>query len=166
VTTPAPATPAPITLFYSYSHADEALRKKLESHLALLKRQGHLDDWHDRKIDAGTEWAGALDGHLAKADIILLLVSADFLASDYCYDKEMTRAIERHHAGEAVVIPVILRPCDWSTAPFAKLQGSPKDMKPVIKWKPRDDAWTDIATGIRSAVGDLRKRRAGVASPP
>ena len=157
--------PAPLKLFYSYSHKDEALRDELETHLALLKRQGHIEGWHDRKIGAGTEWAAAIDDNLAKADVVLLLISADFVASNYCYDKEMTRALERHDAGEALVIPVALRPCDWSGAPFAKLQALPKDAKAVTEWKNRDDAWTDVAAGIRRAVEDLRKRRAGAAGP-
>ena len=99
----------PIEVFISYSHKDEALREKLGTHLSLLKRQGVIDEWHDRRIGAGQEWAGAIDEHLNSAAVILLLVSADFVASDYCYDLEMTRALERHDAGDARVIPVILR---------------------------------------------------------
>jgi TIR domain len=107
----ASSTP-PIEVFISYSHKDEALREKLGTHLSLLKRHGVIDDWHDRRIGAGQEWAGAIDEHLNSAAIILLLVSADFLASDYCYDREMKRALERHDAGDARVIPVILRNVD------------------------------------------------------
>src|SRR5512135_68983 len=153
---PSPERPAvPISLFYSYSHKDEALRDELETHLTLLRRQGVVRGWHDRCIPAGTEWAGQIDQHLEAADVILLLVSADFLASDYCYDKEMKRALERHGAGAARVIPVILRPCDWQSAPFWKLQALPKDGKPVTTWTDRDEAFTDIARGIREAVASL-----------
>jgi len=153
---PSPERPAvPISLFYSYSHKDEALRDELETHLTLLRRHGVVRGWHDRRIPAGTEWAGQIDQHLEAADVILLLVSADFLASDYCYDKEMKRALERHGAGAARVIPVILRPCDWQSAPFWKLQALPKDGKPVATWKDRDEAFTDIARGIREAVASL-----------
>ncbi len=113
--------------FYSYLHKDEKLCAKLENHLAILRREGLIETWHDRKIGPGTEWAGAIDEHLNEADIILLLVSSDFLASDYCSDVEVVRAMERHKAGEACVIPVILRPCDWGHTPFAKLQALPKD---------------------------------------
>src|SRR3954471_1709733 len=114
----APERPAaPISLFYSYSHKDEALRDELETHLSLLKRQGVIAGWHDRRIEAGTEWAGAIDKNLEEAGIILLLVSADFLASPYCWDVEVRRAMERHEAGTARVIPVILRPVDWHSAP-------------------------------------------------
>src|SRR5690349_5863095 len=104
---------APVSVFYSYAHQDEALRQQLETHLSLLRRQGLISEWYDRKILPGAEWVGEIDEHLERASIILLLISADFLASDYCYDKEMTRALERHKQGEARVIPIILRPCDW-----------------------------------------------------
>jgi TIR domain len=157
---PHPVAPerTPIKLFYSYSHKDEPLLHDLVTHLALLKRQALIDGWHDRRIGAGTEWAGAIDDYLAKADVILLLVSADFLASDYCYDTEMKRALERHEAGEALVIPIALRPCDWSGAPFAKLQALPRDAKPVITWSIPDEAWTEVAKGLRRAVEELRAR--------
>ena len=147
---------APIHLFYSFSHKNEELRNQLETHLALLRRQGFIHQWHDRRIGAGQEWAEAIDVNLESAQIILLLVSADFIASDYCYDKEMARAIERHEAGEVRVIPVILRAVDWKDAPFAKLQAHPKDGEPVTAWADRDAAWLDVAQGIRKAVEALR----------
>ena len=139
----------PIRLFYSYSHKDEALRDKLEEALALLKRQGLIAGWHDRRIGAGVEWKGAIDQKLEESQVILLLVSASFIASDYCWDIEVKRAIERHDRDEARVIPVILRPCDWQGAPFGKLQALPKDGKPVTSWSNKDRAWTDVAQGIR-----------------
>jgi hypothetical protein len=157
--------PTALKLFFSYSHNDEALRKELHTHLALLKRQGLIEGWHDRMIPAGTDWAAAIDDNLEKADVIVLLVSADFLASNYCYEKEMTRAMERNDAGEALVIPVILRPCDWAAAPFAKLQGLPRNATPVTKWGDRDDAWVDVAAGIRRTVETLQQRRAGATGP-
>ena len=149
---------APIEIFISYSHKDEALRERLGTHLSLLRRQGVIDAWHDRQIGAGDEWAGAIDAHLNSAAVILLLVSADFLASDYCYDLEMNRALERHDAGDARVIPVILRSVDWRGALFAKLQALPKDGMPVTSWPDQDEAFTDIARGIRKVVEDLRPR--------
>ena len=110
-----PGTPTPpdsIEVFYSYAHEDEALIKELRKHLTILKRQGVIRDWYDREITAGTEWKGQIDQHLNAAGVILLVISADFLASDYCYDVEMTRALERHDQGEARVIPVLLRPVE------------------------------------------------------
>ncbi|WP_437962115.1 toll/interleukin-1 receptor domain-containing protein [Sorangium sp. So ce119] len=148
----------PIRLFFSYSHKDEALRDELETHLALLKREGLLQSWHDRRIAAGDEWAGQIDRNLDEADVILLLVSADFLASDYRFDTEMKRALERHDAGQARVIPVVLRKSDWHSAPFARLQALPKEARPVTLWRDRDEAWTDVALGIRRAVEALRAR--------
>ena len=122
---------APISLFYCYSHEDESLRKELDNHLALLKRQGVILAWHDRMIGAGEDWKGALDENLERAQVILLLISASFLASDYCYDVEMTLALVRHDAGTARVIPVILRSVDWKSSPFARLQSLPKNLRPV-----------------------------------
>jgi TIR domain len=142
----------PIRLFYSYSHEDESLRNELAKHLAMLKRQGVIAEWHDRRIGAGEEWKGAIDKNLDDADVILLLVSAWFLASDYCWDVEMTRALERHDRGEATVIPVILRRCDWHKAPFSKLQGLPRDCKAITSWQIWDEAFTDVALGIRQVV--------------
>jgi hypothetical protein len=155
-----------VRLFYSYSHKDERMHAKLETHLALLQRQGVIESWHDRKITAGQEWKDSIDQHLESADVVLLLVSADFLQSDYCYEKEMQRALARHDAGEARVIPIILRPVDWTGAPFAKLQALPKDGKAITRWKNRDEAWEDVAKGIRKAVEELvtsprRQQRTG-----
>ena len=135
------------------------MRDALETHLALLRREGFIASWHDRRIIAGQEWKGQIDRHLDEADIILLLVSADFLASDYCYEVEMQRALVRHKSGHACVIPVIIRSVDWSGAPFAELQALPKDAKAVASWKDTDEAWTDVARGIRHAAEELRKRR-------
>jgi TIR domain len=144
-----------IEVFISYSHKDEKLRKKLGTHLTLLQRRGIIDQWHDRRIGAGQEWAGAIDEHLNSAAIILLLVSPDFLASDYCYDLEMKRALERHDAGDVHVIPVILRPVDLEGAPFAKLQALPRDAKPVRSWANEDEAFNDVARGIRKVAEEL-----------
>src|SRR5262249_6996563 len=120
--------------------------------LALLKRQGIIAGWYDRRIGAGEEWKGAIDKNLEVAQVILLLVSSSFLASDHCWDVETKRAVERHDRGEAKVIPIILRPCDWHGAPFARLQALPRDGKAVTSWGNKDEAWTDVAVGIRRAV--------------
>ncbi len=143
---------AAIEVFYSYAHEDETLRDHLVKHLSIMKRRGLILDWHDREITAGDEWGGAIDEHLESAHIILLLISSDFLASDYCYDIELKRAMERHETGEARVIPIILRQVDWRGAPFGKLQALPKDAKPVTSWSNIDEAFTNIAEGIRKAV--------------
>ena len=141
-----------IRLFISYAHEDEPLRRKLGNHLKLLERQGLIEPWHDRQILPGDEWRGRLDEHLEKADLILLLVSADFLGSDYCYDREMTRALTRHRAGSARVVPIILRSCDWQEAPFAMLQALPQEGRPITSWGNEDEAWTDVARGLRELI--------------
>jgi hypothetical protein len=156
----------PVELFYSYSHKDEKLRDELAVHLSLLQRQGVISAWHDRNISAGSEWAKEIDQNLNSAQIILLLVSANFLASDYCYSIEMQRAIERHEAGEACVIPIILRPVEWSGAPFGKLQALPKNARPVTTWK--EKAFVNIVQGIRKAAEEIRERSplpTAIASP-
>ena len=147
------------TLFFSYSHRDETLRDELEIHLTMLKRQGIITTWHDRRIEAGKEFGKEISHYLEEAEIVLLLVSPDFLASDYCYDVEMARALERHEGGEARVIPVILRPCDWHSAPFGTLLAVPKDGKPVTKYANQDDAFLEIAGAIRVVANDLRPAR-------
>jgi len=146
----------PIEVFCSYSHLNENLRKKLENHISILKRQGVIDLWHDRKIMAGNEWAQEIDDHINSADIILLLVSDNFIASDYCYDIEMKRAMERHNAGEAQVIPVVLDEVDWSRAPFAKLKALPTDGKAIKSWSNRSKAFKDVAQGIGRVAEQLR----------
>jgi hypothetical protein len=144
-------------LFYSYSHKDEHLRDQLETHLSLLKRQGVLAGWHDRRITAGMEWEGKIDKNLNAAHVILLLLSADFLASDYCYDIETKRAIERHRNGEARLIPIVLRACDWTSAPFGRIQALPTDAKAITSWPNIDEAFTDVAKGIRAVVEELKR---------
>lgn len=139
-------------LFFSYSHADEALRDRLEVHLSLMKIQGLIETWHDRGITAGSNFSEAIDENLESANVILLLVSADFLASRYCYSVEMKRALERHEERAARVIPVILEPCDWHTAPFGKLLAVPKDGKAVTTWANQAEAWTDVVRQIRKVV--------------
>jgi hypothetical protein len=142
----------PIELFYSYSHKDETMRQRLEAHLSVLKRTGAIAAWHDRKIGAGEEWKQQISDHLERAEVVLLLISPDFLASDYCWDIEMKRAIERHDRGQALVIPIMLRPVDWEGAPFARIQALPRDAVPVSKWPSEDEAFTEIAKGIRNAI--------------
>jgi hypothetical protein len=155
------------SLFFSYSHKDEALRDELEVHLSMLKRQGIIESWHDRRIGAGNEFESEISQELNNADIILLLISPYFLDSDYCYDIEMKRALERHESGDARVIPVILHPCDWHSAPFGKLMATPADGKPVSKHPNQHDAFLDIVISIRSVATELsgHAARSKVATP-
>src|SRR5260370_29191499 len=127
----------PISLSYSYAHADEALRDVLEKHLSILRRQGMISTWYDQLIAPGADRSQEVNAHLQTAELILLLISPDFLASDDCYSIEMQQALERHERGEA---QVILRPVDWQGAPFEFLQGLPRSMKPVTSWANQDKA--------------------------
>jgi tetratricopeptide (TPR) repeat protein len=145
----------PVEVFCSYAHEDETWLRKLETHLSLLKRQGLISLWHDRLIVPGTDWARALDTHLETASVVLLLVSADFFASDYCYGIEMKRALEREATGEARVVPILTRPVDWAGAPFAYLQALPTDAKPIASWRDTDQALADVAAGIRRMIEDV-----------
>lgn len=139
-------------VFFSYSHDDEQHRNQLDKHLALLRRQGFIETWHDRNIPAGGELDDHIDQEINRADIILLLVSASFIASTYCYSRELACAMERHEKGEARVVPIIVRDCDWHSAPFGKLKAVPTDGKPIVSWTNFDAAYTDVAKEIRRLV--------------
>ena len=146
-----------VEVFYSYAHVpdDEKLKNELLKQLSGIERQGVIVSWHDRKITAGREWAGEIDKHINTAGVILLLVSPDFMASGYCNDVELERAMERHEAGEALVVPIILRPTLWTGAPFEKLQMLPTDARAVTLWPNRDEALLVVAQGIHKAVREL-----------
>lgn len=148
-----------LKLFISYSHRDEKLQQQLMKHLAPLKSQKVIETWHDRQIPAGTEWANEIDENLNNADIILLLVSPDFVASDYCSNIELSIAMERHQQGAAIVIPVVLEPCDWSWLPFAKFQAFPKDAMAVTSWSNQNEAFVDVAIGIRKVAQSILTQR-------
>jgi tetratricopeptide (TPR) repeat protein len=142
-------------VFISYSHRDKKLRNELEKHLSNLKRQQIIASWYDGDISPGAEWEPQIMEHLRRAQIILLLVSADFIASDFCYGIEMKEAIARHDANQARVIPILLRPTAWKGAPFAKLQALPSEGKAVTSWANLDEAFVDITEGIQKVVEEL-----------
>ncbi|MDP2313812.1 MAG: toll/interleukin-1 receptor domain-containing protein [Pseudomonadota bacterium] len=142
----------PAKIFVSYSHEDEVHRRELGKHLTVLQRQGSISVWNDRQILVGVEWKGEIDRNLEEADIILLLVSPDFLASDYCWDIEMKRAMERHDAREAYVVPIFVRACSWRGSPFEKLQGVPDPKVPIAEAVSKDAAWTAVAEALRRLV--------------
>lgn len=144
-----------LSLFFSYAHEDEDFRDQLEIHLASLKRQGIISTWHDRRILVGQDFSGQISEHLEKDGIILLLVSPYFIASDYCYNNEMKRAMERHEEGAAIVIPVIIHPCDWHDLPFGKLLACPKDGKPISKYANIHDAFLEVTHAIKDAASKL-----------
>ena len=120
-----------VKIFISYSHADEEFRSALSKHLSILERNGIAELWDDRRISPGDEWKADIDPRIEEADIFLILISADFIASNYCYEKEMKAALARHDVGQSTVIPIIVRSSAWKRTPLANLQALPTNGKPV-----------------------------------
>lgn len=146
-----------IEIFFSYSDQDRYLCEQLIKHLSSLKREGMIRDWHRHQITAGEDWANEIAKHLDTAPVILLLISSDFIYSDYCYSVQLKRAIERHETRTARVIPILLRHVDWAGMPFGKLEPLPKNRCPVDSksWHNLDEAFEHIAKGIRTAVEEM-----------
>ncbi|MCK6592916.1 MAG: toll/interleukin-1 receptor domain-containing protein, partial [Polyangiaceae bacterium] len=144
----------PVDVFFLYSQKDEALRDELATHLAGLRRQGIIHDWHDRRIGAGDDRRAVIDAQLDAARVILLLVSADFLASDDC-EADLRRALLRQRSGEARLIPILLRACSFEEASFAALEALPRGGRAVTSWPNRDEAWREVAEGIRDVVEEI-----------
>jgi hypothetical protein len=131
------------------------LREELDKHLSALRRSAVIASWHDRKISPGAELDFEVDRHLKSSDLVLLLISPDFMNSDYCYCREMRAALKRHARGQARVIPIILRPVDWVRTPIGKLLALPRDGRPVTTWHRRDEALLDVAKGVRRAAEEI-----------
>lgn len=142
-------------IFISYCHADKGMQEELLKHLMPLKRMYLIETWTDLEITPGDEWDKNISKNLECADIVILLVSVDFINSRYCYDIELQRAITRHEEKRARVIPVIVRPCMWEHAPFARFQALPSRGKAVSSWESQDEALTDVAEGIYRAVDEM-----------
>ncbi len=147
----------PVSIFFSYSRKDEALMRELESHLEPLRLSRLIESWHDGCITPGEEWEPQIKENLQKAQIILLLISVNFISSKYCNTVELTQAIKRHKSGDALVIPLILKPCMWQPIPvgqmtLGELQALPKDAKPVTSWNDPDEAYTNIAEGLYEKI--------------
>ena len=148
-----------IKIFISYSHADQELHKKLEDHLSVLKYSGEITIWQDQEIPPGANWEDQIDTHLNGADMILLLISASFIASNYCWNKEVQAALQRHKAGTVRVIPIILKPVHWQNTPLGQLQALPTGAKPVTQWNDHDAAFEDVVRGIQGIVReDVQKK--------
>jgi hypothetical protein len=162
---------APLRVFYSYSHKDSRMLERLRTHMAMLRREGLITEWFDREIEAGGQWRGEIERELEAADVILLLVSADFLASDFCYEQEMARAVERARRGETLLIGVMLHGVDgWEGSPFAEFQVVPRDARPISKWSNQNEAYSDAVRRIREALethaGGARRPASRTALPP
>lgn len=142
----------PIEIFYVYSHKDEKLRNQLKVHLSALRHKALIIHWCDRELRAGEDWKQEIANHLNTAQIILLLVSPDFLNSGFCDSIEMQKALERQKCGDALVIPIILRPVLWQNTPIGGLKALPKDAKPITKWRNRDEAFYDVAEHLQNII--------------
>lgn len=146
--------PEKAVIFISYSHKDQKYMQKLLTHLSALKRSEQVDVWYDHNIDAGQEWAKEINTNLQTADVILLLVSAFFLQSDYCYSLEMKHALKRHRDNNACVIPVLVRPAEWEDTPLHDLQAVPRGARPVQSWSDEDEAFLSIIQDLKNAIAN------------
>ncbi len=149
----------PLKVFYSYSHKDEEYKEDLERHLSGLRYRKLIETWCDSKIAPGTDWESEIISKLETSDIILLLISSDFINSDYCYSEEMDKAIRWHQEGKARVIPILVRPVFMEELPFSRLQILPSKVKAVQLWSSYDEAWVNVVEGIRRAIDDLNVKR-------
>jgi hypothetical protein len=156
-------------LFISYSHRDDHYLDRLHVHLAQAMRDGVFQGWYDRDIAAGGNIDDEVGRELELADVFVALVSPDFIASDYCYDKELSRALERRKSGSMVVVPVVVEACDWTSTPLGKLKALPTDGKPVAEWTNENVAFTDVVRGLRnlaSGTTDPIETKSAAAAPP
>lgn len=147
--------PKSVSTFLSYAREDEGFKKLLETHLSSLRREGRITHWDDRKITAGNEWRAEIEKQLDAARLIILMISAYFIESEFCFSIELKRALERHESGEARVVPIIVRPCDWKNSLVSKLQALPTDGKPITTWTPRDMAYVNIVEGLRKVIDEM-----------
>ena len=150
----------PLNVFISYSRKDEQIKDELYVHLSGLRRKSKINEWQDREIEAGKEWSEEIKAQMEAADIFLLLVTPRFIASDYCYEKEIGIAMKRHKEKSARVIPIIMKPCDWKDTPLGDLQALPRDAKPITTWDNQDEALLDTVRGIGKVVNSLTKNSA------
>jgi hypothetical protein len=153
-----------VQVFLSYSHQDEWLKKELDQHLASMKRSGYIDVWHDRKIVPGQKFDSEIQHKISNSQIFLFLISPAFISSDYCVDKEYLTAKAMHANGDAIVIPIIVRDCDWDVHGLRTFQALPTDANPVTRGagsredsQQRDEKWLDVVTGLKRSVAVLKK---------
>lgn len=144
----------PIKIFISYSHADDRFLGKLHKHLAMLKRDNLITSWSDNQITAGTNFGNRISSELSSSNVFLALISPDYLASNYCYDKEFQQASEMADKGSIRIVPVILEPSDWLSSPLSKFMALPKDGKAISEWTNPNNAYMDIVNGLRQLALD------------
>lgn len=145
-------------LFVSYSRKDSEFLEDFKTHIAGLKRNNLIEEWTDQQINPGDVWEKTLKLELETADIIIFLVSSDFIASDYIHDIEVTKAIERHNKSEVIIVPIIIRPCDFQSTQLNIFQALPKNVEPVSKWEDKDEAWLNVVEGIKKIIKGFKKK--------
>ncbi len=144
-----------INLFYSYAHEDEASCNEVMQALQLLRSESVINEWYDRQISPGENWRKLISENLARSKIVLLMISPDFLASDYCMGVELKQALDRHWERQCRIVPVIIRDCRWTKTKFGSFQALPTDGKPIAEWGNKTEAFTNIAEGIRAVCRDI-----------
>ncbi|WP_182921265.1 toll/interleukin-1 receptor domain-containing protein [Pedobacter planticolens] len=145
-------TMAGVNVFISYSHQDELIKQELENHFSGLRRNGSINDWNDRMIQAGDIWDSKIKEKLMQAEIVIFLISSDFMASNYINNVEIKNAVERHHNSQIKIIPIIARPCDFTSLPISNLQALPKNAKPITSWENRDEAYLDVVNQFKKLL--------------
>jgi len=146
-----------IEIFFSYAHKDEDLMDEVRRQLIVFERQGEIVKWHDRMIPPGSKWKSQIDKRINRAKVILLFMSPHFIESKYCYEVEGQIALERHQSKDAIVVPVILRPCAWEASPFGNLQALPKNAKPISTWPNIDEVTLAVAKSVMELIGESKK---------
>lgn len=144
-----------ISLFISYSHKDEGIKSELVNHLSGMKRMGLISEWNDRKILPGEEWDTIIKNKIEQADVILFLISSDFMASDYINDVEIKKAIDRYQQKSVKIVPIIVRPCDFESFPVSQYQALPKDAKAISLWDDKDEALLDVVKSLKKLLQQL-----------
>jgi hypothetical protein len=149
----------PLRIFYSYSKQDQELLDRLLSHMRVLERVGLIEEWSNTAIQPGDDRNLTTEKYLRNADIILLLISANFINTDFCYEVELSLALQEHQRGKALVIPIFLRPCSWQDTPIAQLQGLPRNNQSITShpyWSDQDEAFYEIVQELKLLIRKLK----------
>lgn len=142
-------------IFYSYANEDIELVERLSKFLKPLRHNNKIDEWHDRMILPGEFWESEINKHLESAHLILFMVSADFLASEYCFGIEVEKAFDRLKKGEIAILPVLLKPCLWRESRFSELPIIPRNANPITSWTSVEEAFNNVAEEIQKLVSTL-----------
>lgn len=142
-------------IFISYAHKDEELKKQFETHLSGLKRQNVVDVWDDRQVLIGEKWDEKIKNKLLTSDIVIFLISSDFLASEYINEVEIKETILRHKNNEVLIAPIFLRPCDFESSILSGFQGVPRDAKFITTWSDKDSAFLEVINELKKLINEF-----------